>query len=102
MTKIEFAKQRLEEELYQQRMGADNQHYINYWRAYLDGAIAQQKEDAENRSFELTNVPDVAGVIHSSIEVIDNAIGILSREIAKNKAELNALTAEMKQMAKMP
>lgn len=35
----------LEEELRQNALGADNNHDIQYWRAYRDGAIAQAEED---------------------------------------------------------
>lgn len=45
MTIIEFAEQRLEEEIRQNDLGADNMDDIRYWVAYLDGAKAQKKED---------------------------------------------------------
>ena len=45
MTIIEYALKRLNEEIDQNDQGADNMYLINYWRAYLDGAKAQLKED---------------------------------------------------------
>lgn len=48
MTIIEFAEQRLAEEIQQNDLGADNMDDIRYWVAYLDGAKAQQKEDERN------------------------------------------------------
>lgn len=45
MSVIERAEQRLAEEERQNRLGADNDHDLAYWSAYLDGARAQNKED---------------------------------------------------------
>jgi len=42
---VVFAEARLEEELQQSALGADNNHDIQYWRAYRDGAVAQAHED---------------------------------------------------------
>ena len=44
MSIIEFAEKRLNEELHQNVLGADNGHLLAYWSAYLDGARAQKKE----------------------------------------------------------
>ena len=43
---IKFAYERLLEEEEQNRHGCENGQLILYWRAYLDGASAQQMEDA--------------------------------------------------------
>lgn len=45
MNVIERAEQRLNEEERQHTLGAENEHDIAYWAAYLDGARAQLKED---------------------------------------------------------
>lgn len=45
MNVIERAEQRLAEEERQNRLGADNDHDLAYWAAYLDGARAQNEED---------------------------------------------------------
>lgn len=42
---IDLARARLENEEKQNRLGLDNDHNITYWAAYMDGAIAQFKED---------------------------------------------------------
>lgn len=42
---VVFAETRLEEELQQNALGADNNHDIQYWRAYRDGAVEQAHED---------------------------------------------------------
>jgi len=47
MTVIERAEQRLQEEIRQNDLGADNGHLLAYWAAYLDGARAQRKENAQ-------------------------------------------------------
>lgn len=44
MSVIEFAEKRLNEELHQNDLGANNDYAIDYWRAYLDGARAQMNE----------------------------------------------------------
>ena len=44
MSVIERAEQRLQEEIKQNDLGADNGHLLAYWSAYLDGARAQKKE----------------------------------------------------------
>lgn len=44
MTVIERAEQRLQEEIHQNDLGADNGHLLAYWAAYLDGARAQMRE----------------------------------------------------------
>ena len=44
MTVIERAEQRLQEEIRENDLGADNGRLIAYWSAYLDGARAQMKE----------------------------------------------------------
>ena len=44
MAVIEKAEQRLQEEIRQNDLGADNGHLLAYWAAYLDGARAQKKE----------------------------------------------------------
>ena len=44
MSVIEFAEKRLQEEIRENDMGADNGHLLAYWSAYLDGARAQKKE----------------------------------------------------------
>lgn len=51
---LKYAWRRLEEEERQNRLGADNDHAIAYWSAYIDGATAQIKEDTE-RLKELNN-----------------------------------------------
>lgn len=51
---IKYALRRLEEEERQNRLGADNDHVVAYWSAYIDGATAQIKEDTE-RLKELNN-----------------------------------------------
>lgn len=47
MTVIEKAEARLQEEIRQNDLGADNGHLLAYWAAYLDGARAQKKEGGE-------------------------------------------------------
>lgn len=44
MSVIERAEQRLQEEIRQNDLGADNGHLLAYWSAYLDGARAQMRE----------------------------------------------------------
>lgn len=44
MTVIEQAEARLQEEIRQNDLGADNGHLLAYWAAYLDGARAQLNE----------------------------------------------------------
>ncbi len=44
MSVIEFAEKRLQEEIHQNDLGANNDYCIDYWRAYLDGARAQMNE----------------------------------------------------------
>lgn len=44
MSVIEKAEQRLQEEIRQNDLGADNGHLLAYWAAYLDGARAQLRE----------------------------------------------------------
>ena len=44
MSVIEKAEARLQEEIRQNDLGADNGHLLAYWSAYLDGARAQKKE----------------------------------------------------------
>ena len=44
MNVIEFAEKRLQEEIHQNDLGANNDYTIDYWRAYLDGARAQKRE----------------------------------------------------------
>ena len=44
MTVIQKAEQRLQEEIRQNDLGADNGHLLAYWSAYLDGARAQKNE----------------------------------------------------------
>ncbi len=44
MSVIEFAEKRLNEEIHQNDLGANNDYAIDYWRAYLDGARAQMNE----------------------------------------------------------
>ena len=44
MSVIEFAEKRLQEEIRENDMGADNGHLVAYWSAYLDGARAQMNE----------------------------------------------------------
>lgn len=51
---LKYAWRRLEEEERQNRLGADNEHIVAYWSAYIDGAIAQIKEDTK-RLEELKN-----------------------------------------------
>ena len=44
MSVIEKAEARLQEEIRQNDLGADNGHLLAYWAAYLDGARAQRDE----------------------------------------------------------
>lgn len=44
MSVIEFAEKRLQEEIHQNDLGANNDYAIDYWSAYLDGARAQRNE----------------------------------------------------------
>ena len=44
MSVIERAEKRLQEEIRQNDLGADNGHLLAYWSAYLDGARAQMRE----------------------------------------------------------
>lgn len=55
MSVIERAEQRLQEEIRQNDLGADNGHLLAYWSAYLDGAKAQRTEDMKTRNDELNN-----------------------------------------------
>lgn len=41
---IAFAESRLADEVRQRELGADNDHDIQYWAAYLDGAREQMRE----------------------------------------------------------
>lgn len=41
---IQFAEDRLADEVRQRELGEDNRYDIQYWAAYLDGARAQLKE----------------------------------------------------------
>ena len=47
MNVIEFAEKRLQEEIHQNDLGANNNYAIDYWRAYIDGARAQKRETIE-------------------------------------------------------
>ena len=47
MNVIEFAEKRLQEEIHQNDLGADNGHLLAYWAAYLDGARAQLPKHGE-------------------------------------------------------
>lgn len=47
-----FAEARLTDEIRQNELGLDNAHDIQYWRAYLDGAKAQAKEDEREEALE--------------------------------------------------
>lgn len=47
MSVIEKAEKRLQEDIRQNDLGADNGHLLAYWAAYLDGARAQKKEGGE-------------------------------------------------------
>ena len=47
MNVIEFAEKRLQEEIHQNDLGANNDYAIDYWKAYLDGAMAQKRELTE-------------------------------------------------------
>jgi len=49
MSVIEKAEQRFDEEARQNRLGADNEHVLSYWAAYLDGARAQLRETKSER-----------------------------------------------------
>ena len=51
MSVIEFAEKRLQEEIHQNDLGANNDYCIDYWRAYLDGARAQRKENEKEIGF---------------------------------------------------
>lgn len=51
MTVIEKAERRLQEEIRQNDLGADNGHLLAYWAAYLDGARAQKKENEQEIGF---------------------------------------------------
>ena len=55
MTVIEFAEKRLQEEIHQNDLGANNGHLIAYWSAYLDGAKAQKAESDKTRHEELNS-----------------------------------------------
>ena len=55
MSVIEKAESRLQEEIRQNDLGADNGHLLAYWSAYLDGAKAQRTEDMKTRHDELNN-----------------------------------------------
>ena len=44
MSVIERAEKRLQEEIRQNDLGADNGHLLAYWSAYIDGARAQKNE----------------------------------------------------------
>ena len=44
MSVIEYAEKRLQEEIHENDLGADNGHLLAYWAAYLDGARAQLRE----------------------------------------------------------
>ena len=55
MSVIERAERRLQEEIRQNDLGADNGHMIAYWSAYLDGAKAQKTESDKTRHDELNN-----------------------------------------------
>ena len=52
MTVIEKAEARLQEEIRQNDLGAENGHLIAYWAAYLDGARAQMNELTRFPSWE--------------------------------------------------
>lgn len=71
MSVIEKAEKRLQDEIRQNDLGADNGHLLAYWAAYLDGARAQRKENEQEIGFlkqmqiELTNnfPPEMLGRI---------------------------------------
>ena len=44
MSVIERAEKRLNDEIRQNDLGAENGHLLAYWSAYLDGARAQKRE----------------------------------------------------------
>ena len=71
MSIIEKAEQRLQEEVRQNDLGADNGHLLAYWSAYLDGARAQKKESDAKRTDELNNAwkqgYDAAGGKHEQL-----------------------------------
>ena len=52
MSVIERAEKRLQEEIRQNFLGADNGHLLAYWAAYLDGARAQRDELTRFPSWE--------------------------------------------------
>lgn len=51
---LDFANKRLDDEIKERNLGADNQSVINYWLAYRDGANAMQRE--WNRSVMADNL----------------------------------------------
>ena len=55
MSVIEKAESRLQEEIRQNDLGANNGHLLAYWSAYLDGAKAQKQESDKTRHDELNN-----------------------------------------------
>ena len=44
MSVIERAEKRLNDEIRQNDLGAENGHLLAYWSAYLDGVRAQKRE----------------------------------------------------------
>ena len=52
MSVIEKAEARLQEEIRQNDLGADNGHLLAYWAAYMDGARAQRDELTRFPSWE--------------------------------------------------
>lgn len=44
---LEYATRRFQEEIRQNKLGADNDYSLQYWAAYIDGAAAQLKECTE-------------------------------------------------------
>lgn len=45
MTVTERARERIQQEVREHDLGADNAHILAYWYAYMDGANAQKVED---------------------------------------------------------
>lgn len=44
---LEYATRRFQEEIRQNKLGADNDYSLRYWAAYIEGATAQLKECTE-------------------------------------------------------
>jgi len=80
---IDFAEARINEEVEQNKAGADNEPIIRYWRAYLDGAKAQMKEDKKPSPNEANEI--LLSAMSAYIRETDAVLNDLNEEIQNLK-----------------